>query len=63
MAHPLTACPFCGFSNTEVRSFKSIWFVVCNECHADGPAQDAEAAAIEAWNTRRARKGDGDGKH
>ncbi|TGT65285.1 restriction alleviation protein, Lar family [bacterium M00.F.Ca.ET.159.01.1.1] len=63
MPDALKACPFCGFSNTEVRNFKSIWFVVCNECHADGPAEDSEQDATEAWNTRHTRKRDGDGKH
>lgn len=63
MSDALKACPFCGSSNTEVRNFKSIWFVVCNECNADGPAEDNKGAAIEAWNTRRTRRHDGDGKH
>jgi hypothetical protein len=37
--------------------------VVCNQCHADGPAKDSERLASEAWNTRAIRRSDGDGKH
>jgi hypothetical protein len=37
--------------------------VVCNQCHADGPAKDSERLASEAWNTRSVRRSDGDGKH
>ncbi|MBZ9759451.1 Lar family restriction alleviation protein [Mesorhizobium sp. CA8] len=61
MAHRLKACPFCGSRKTEPTQYHSIFFVVCRDCHADGPAKDSESDAIEAWNTRVTRKMDGDG--
>lgn len=59
MANPLRECPFCGSGRTRIAEFKGIYFAVCDECQADGPAKDEKADAVEAWNTRAPSKGDG----
>lgn len=51
----LKPCPFCGSSKTKPSLYESIWFVVCENCHADGPAKDTKNEAIAAWNKRHAR--------
>jgi Lar family restriction alleviation protein len=63
MPKHLNPCPFCGSRKTHVSVFVSIYFVVCETCHADGPARYSEDEATDAWNARVERKNDGDGKH
>jgi Lar family restriction alleviation protein len=54
--HP---CPFCG-AKAKTDYVRDGRKVVCEGCHASGPAQfhgpaampSAEARAIEAWNRR-----------
>lgn len=54
------ACPFCGFSMTEVvertdRQHRYLC-VVCGDCGAQGPWADHAASAITIWNKRERDK-------
>ncbi|WP_041544383.1 MULTISPECIES: Lar family restriction alleviation protein [Chelativorans] len=64
MPYDRKPCPFCGSRRTQDSAshygFVSIYFVVCRDCHADGPAKDTRSEAIQAWNTR-VYSHDGDG--
>lgn len=53
-------CPFCGSHNVDVVRKLTLAkvYVECNNCHAKGEPiyyvqqPDADAVAVEAWNTR-----------
>lgn len=59
-------CPFCGSRETQVDQLgneeRPFFVVSCRKCEAEGPIARAEDRAVEAWNTRRRSKHDGDGK-
>jgi len=44
-------CPFCGSDDTEVRGLRAM-YIRCNFCGAEGPPEDTDREAIEAWNMR-----------
>ena len=58
----LLPCPFCG-SSGDMLTVLSNW-VMCEICETEGPfgQKGDQAAAIEAWNTRKSsNQGEGNG--
>ena len=56
MSEELKPCPFCGTTFLGVQP--SGWWVWCENCGAEGPAnKHARDEAITAWN-RRANEGE-----
>jgi hypothetical protein len=60
MSSDLAACPFCG--NEDIKEVKQFgyYFVLCNNCYAQGPQirkfrclELEEPAARLAWNIRK----------
>src|SRR3972149_2921795 len=47
----LIPCPFCGCS-AEMSKHGDLFYPVCNECGAEGPAGLSESGAAGRWNTR-----------
>jgi hypothetical protein len=47
---------------TIIENLDGHHHVVCLDCGATGPDRRTFADALEAWNSRRKRNGDGDGK-
>jgi len=52
----LRACPFCGFSMTEVVQMGVRRYVQCGDCGAQGPWTKDETSAIAMWNKRERDK-------
>jgi len=56
MYKELKSCPFCNsddvytyeYDSDEVRE----WYVICNECWAQGSKTLTESSAIRLWNFR-----------
>lgn len=48
----LKPCPFCGGEAYVSNGVPRLWYVHCPECIIDGPINNTEAKAIEAWNHR-----------
>jgi len=48
----LLPCPFCGCSVPTIANTGACW-VVCQSCEAEGPPEDTEEAAADAWNARK----------
>lgn len=53
----LKKCPFCGHSELEIKTYDSVIYVHCMNCHALGPFVDDEGKgdfmARRLWNTRK----------
>lgn len=47
-------CPFCGSGSTSHIQLpcRSLFWVLCDRCRAQGPMKETLAAAIEAWNIK-----------
>jgi Lar family restriction alleviation protein len=46
-------CPFCDSDDIRVTSIMAtMWYVVCDDCLAEGPVKENESDAIEDWNKR-----------
>jgi Lar family restriction alleviation protein len=55
MDKELKSCPFCG--SEDVNTFEEDdeireWYVICNECWAQGARSLTETSAISLWNLR-----------
>lgn len=50
---PLLPCPFCG-GDAELAPSSGVspYFVVCNDCGAEGPPTSTRDCAMELWNHR-----------
>jgi len=50
------SCPFCGGAGSPLENIKDdgqhCWFVMCDDCCADGSIWPTEELAILAWNKR-----------
>jgi hypothetical protein len=45
------ACPFCG-GRADALSSDGWWHVRCRDCRATSRPEDADEAAVAAWNAR-----------
>ena len=54
MSTALKPCPFCGCEKPELTGDTDIWWVECQECHAEGPFAHGTNAleALDKWNRR-----------
>jgi len=55
MSEELRPCPFCG--SNFVNMNRVGWWVVCENCGAEGPAKETREEALATWN-RRANEGE-----
>ncbi len=47
----LDPCPFCGGTASVVDCLQGYW-VMCDQCAAEGPWKEGKTVAIRAWNRR-----------
>ncbi len=46
-------CPFCGSEKElSISEHKSIKYILCNNCGANGPFETDKKTALEIWNER-----------
>lgn len=55
----LESCPFCGSTDVTIEHDRAIdgmvgfdYYVVCNNCDAEGGCREKLADAVRAWNKR-----------
>lgn len=47
---PILPCPWCNGSPKTAQN-GDVWYVVCNQCLAEGPWRPTEQQAIDDWES------------